>query len=230
MEDPSIQGPLPPTLPKAVLRTYARARDILVGAKVPYGLGGGFAVGCYGHRRPTKDMDFFLPPEHAESALEALHARGFSVKQSDPNWLYQAWLGDARVDLIFRIHTSRGRYPVDLEMIKRGRPCSIGGESFHVLSPEDLIIMKILVQHENRADWWDALTILRNPHLQINWQGVLRYAPLDSVKFLSFLLFVLSLHPSESLIPRWVLEEAWTAAARELALSAPASPDRPASL
>ena len=190
---------------------FVNARNILEGLEVPYLVGGGIAVGQYDHQRPTKDMDFFIPREYAEEAIEELHQNGFMIKRSDPEWLYQSWCGDTLVDLIFSINVSRAKLPIDQEMIARGNDCEVYGEPFRVISPEDLVIIKILVMHENRPDWWDAITIIRKQRDRLDWRGVMRYAYVDMPRFLSFLLFAQSRHWSETLWPDWVLQEAWDA-------------------
>ncbi len=195
---------------------FRKGRDIIEGLGVPYIVGGGLAVGVYDHQRPTKDMDFFIEEECAEEVLESLHQAGFTIKRSDPNWLYQSWWNDTLVDLVFNINVSRARIKVDREMIERGREADIFGERFRIISPEDLVILKILVMHENRPDWWDAISIIRNPNLDLDWHGIMRYAPIDMKRFLAFLLFAQSRHWSEKLWPEWVLREAWIKVQDEL--------------
>lgn len=195
---------------------FLKGRDIIEDLGVPYIVGGGLAVGVYDHQRPTKDIDFFIEQEYAEEVLEALHQAGFTIKRSDPDWLYQSWWNDTLVDLVFSINISRQRIPIDRAMIDRGREEEIFGERFRVISPEDLVILKILVMHENRPDWWDAISIIRNPDLSLEWHDVMRYAPVDMKRFLAFLLFAQSRHWSEKLWPDWVLREAWTKVQDEL--------------
>jgi hypothetical protein len=198
------------------LPIFVRARDVLVGLSVPYILGGGIAVGLYDHQRPTKDMDFFITEECAEIAIDGLHQAGFLVKRSDPRWLYQSWYNDTMVDLVFNINVSRVQIRVDDAMIARGREMDVWGEMFRVMSPEDLVSLKVLVMHENRSDWWDAITVIRGQGEKLNWDEIMRHAPVDMPKFLAFLLFAQSRHWSEHLFPEWVLEDAWNTVAAQL--------------
>lgn len=198
------------------LPIFAKARDILVDQDVPYVIGGGIAVAQYDHQRPTKDMDFFITEDCAEIAIDGLHQAGFLIKRSDPRWLYQSWYGDTMVDLVFNVNVSRAQIHIDNEMIARGRELNIWGETFRVMSPEDLISLKVLVMHENRADWWDAITIIRGQREKLDWHEIMRYAPVEMSKFLAFLLFAQSRHWSEHLYPEWVLEEAWNTVAGQL--------------
>ena len=199
---------------------FVRARNVIEELEVPYVIGGGIAVGLYNHQRPTKNMDFFIPEECAEEVLQGLHQAGFFVKRSDPTWLYQSWCNDTLVDLVFNINVSRARIPVDEEMIARGSEKEVLGEKFRVVSPEDLVIIKILVMHENRPDWWDAISIIRSPRVSLDWRGIMRYAPVDMLRFLAFLLFAQSRHWSERLWPDWVLWEAWEKVGEQMGLPA----------
>jgi len=199
---------------------FVRARNVIEELGVPYVVGGGIAVGVYDHQRPTKNIDFFIPEECAEEALEGLHDAGFVAKRSDPRWLYQSWSNDTLVDLVFNINVSRATIPVDDEMIARGMEKDILGEKFRVISPEDLVLVKVLVMHENRADWWDAITIMRSRRVSLDWHVIMRYTRVDMPKFLAFLLFVRSRHWSERLWPDWVLREAWEKVGEQLGLAA----------
>lgn len=201
---------------------FVQGRNVLEGLGVPYVVGGGIAVGRYDHQRPTKDIDFFIPQEYAEEAIDGLHQAGFLVKRSDPEWLYQSWMGDTLVDLVFNINVSRSRIAIDEEMVARGREMEISGERFRVISPEDLVIIKILVMHETRPDWWDATSIIREQRDKLDWHGIMRYATVDMPRFLSFLLFTRSRHWSEELWPEWVMREAWDAVGEQTGMSQPA--------
>ena len=203
---------------------FVRARNVIEELEVPYVVGGGIAVGLYDHQRPTKNIDFFIMEQYAEVAIEGLHEAGFIVKRSDPSWLYQSWLGDTLIDLVFNINVSRATIPVDDEMIARGAEREILGEKFRIISPEDLVIIKILVMHENRPDWWDAISIIRSPRVSLDWRGVMRYAHMDMPRFLAFLLFAQSRHWSERLWPDWVLREAWENVGEQMGLPVPAAP------
>ena len=197
---------------------FVKARNVIEELKIPYVVGGGIAVGQYNHQRPTKDMDFFIPEECAEDAIEGLQSAGFIIKRSDPRWLYQSWLNDTLVDLVFNINAGRGMIAIDNRMIDRGRDLKVHGEPFRIISPEDLIIIKILVQHENRSDWWDAITIMRSQRTKLDWQQIMRFAPIDMPKFLAFLLFVHSRHESENLFPEWVIRQAWSVVEIEMGI------------
>lgn len=195
---------------------FVRARNIIEELGVPYVVGGGLAVGVYNHQRPTKDIDFFIQEARAEEVIDALGEAGFVTKRSDPRWLYQSWHEDTLVDLVFNVNAGRGMIAIDDRILSRGIEKDIFGERFRIISPEDLVIIKILVQHENRSDWWDAITIIRSARTPLDWHAIMHYARVDMLKFLSFLLYAQSRHWSEHLYPEWVLWEAWNTVAEDL--------------
>src|SRR5512133_2029138 len=69
--------------------------------KVPYVVSGAFALQKHtGIYRDTKDLDLFLPAEHAVDALRYLAEDGFETEVCDPVWLAKAHRSDFFVDLI----------------------------------------------------------------------------------------------------------------------------------
>jgi hypothetical protein len=200
------------------LEVYVRARGTMERAGIPYMVGGGYGVACYAHRRPTKDIDFLLLPTDADRAVEALESEGFFIRRSDRRWLYQAQCAGIMVDLVFGSATHRGIVPVTREWLGYARPMAIGGETFPVAAPEGLIGQKILAQHENRPDWWDAEVILAGRRDQIDWNRILERSAIDPVKRLAFLLFLEARHSGDGWYPRDAFERTWREAAALLGI------------
>lgn len=198
------------------MAVYLRARGAMERAGIPYMVAGGYGVACYAHRRPTKDIDLLILPSDADRAIEALDAEGFFVRRSDRRWLYQAQWAGIMVDLVFGSATHRGIVPVTREWFDYARPMAIGRETFPVAAPEELIGQKILAQHENRPDWWDAEMILAGQRGQVGWDRILARTTIDPVKRLAFLLFLEARHAGEGWYPRDALERTWREAAAVL--------------
>ena len=95
---------------------------------------------------------------------------------------------------------------------------AIGTETFSVAAPEELIGQKILAQHENRSDWWDAEMILARWHDQVDWDRIEARTSIDPVKRLAFLLFIESRHSSAGWYPQSTLERTWREAAAMLGI------------
>src|SRR5205809_58340 len=78
-----------------VMRTLDRAR-------VPYLVGGGYAMSLYtGIPRNTKDLDLFLRPADSKRALGALAHAGFRTEYFYPFWIAKALSGEMFVDILY---------------------------------------------------------------------------------------------------------------------------------
>ena len=200
------------------MEVYVCARNAIEHAGIPYMVAGGYGVACYAHRRPTKDIDLLILPADAERAITALETERFFIRRSDPRWLYQAQCDGIMVDLVFGSATHRGIVPITQEWLDHARPIAIGTETFSVAAPEELIGQKILAQHENRSDWWDAEMILARWHDQVDWDRIEARTSIDPVKRLAFLLFIESRHSSAGWYPQSTLERTWREAAAMLGI------------
>ena len=70
-----------------LLESMKRAAAALRDAGVPYMLGGGLAAWARGGPPTEHDVDFFVRPEHAEQALDALVAAGMTAERPPEAWL-----------------------------------------------------------------------------------------------------------------------------------------------
>ena len=94
-----------------LLETLKRAGAALRDAEIPFALTGGLAIWAHGGPESEHDLDFFVKPEDAERALQALVDTGFRPEKPPEGWLYKAWDGDVLVDLIFETSGAAGRRP-----------------------------------------------------------------------------------------------------------------------
>ncbi|MCL4466846.1 MAG: nucleotidyltransferase [Chloroflexi bacterium] len=190
---------------KAMFDTFKEGTDALERAGVPYVVGGGVAVWAYGRRRLTKDIDLFVKPEDAASALDALSEAGFRTEMTDPIWLYKAFKRDVMVDIIFR---SKADIYLDDEALRRGEMRPIDGHAFLFMSPEDLMIRKVFAMSEERRDWYDAISIMDGLDGKIDWQYLVKRAERDPGRVLSFLLYTESEYPRDrALIPFSIVKQ-----------------------
>lgn len=185
-------------------KIFKDATDILDKGGFDYVVFGGIAVWAYGRQRFTKDIDLLLNPEEADDALLALLKNGWTTRRTDEKWLYQANKDNVQVDLIFQ---AKGDFVLTSEIIKRARKINIEGYDFKVISPEDLILIKIHALKEIRpADWYDAISVIEGIKGKLDWQYIYSKSLAFSDRVLSFLLFA----RSENLghyIPDWVIEK-----------------------
>ena len=140
------------------LRVLGEAMETLATAGIRFAVFGGFASAIYGRERTTTDVDFFIRPEDAQPALEALAAAGFDTLEYDEEWLYKAMKEGVLVDLIFM---AKGGIYMDPEMLDRARDEAFDGVPLKVLAPEDLVVMKATAHSEPTERYWhDAVSML----------------------------------------------------------------------
>ena len=121
--------------------------------KVPYAIMGGWAVRVYGLPRPTYDVDFTiaLPRERLPELYAAAVAVGFTV----PEHYASGWVDSvADMPLVkFRLYLEGRGIDADLflaesdyqnELLWRRRQHSIAGRPAWFVSPEDLILLKLI--------------------------------------------------------------------------------------
>jgi predicted nucleotidyltransferase len=155
-------------------------------AGIQFLLIGGVGSCVFGRDRGTSDIDVFVRPESAESALEALAARGFRTKREYEHWLYKGWKDDVLVDVIFR---SSRDILLDQEMLDRARVETFRGREVPVAPPEDLVVMKAVAASEDTPRYWyDAIAIIGQTELDWDYL-VARARQRGARRILSLLLF-----------------------------------------
>lgn len=170
-------------------RALSEAVAELERAEVPYLLMGGMGSATLGRPRWTHDIDFFVRPEGADAALEALAAAGFDTERRDPRWLFKGYKYGVLVDVIFR---SAGDIYLDDEMFSRSRVVDLGSCRCRLIPPEDLLVIKAVASDEHVAHhWYDALGIIGGADL--DWEYLVRRASHHGTRrVLALLLYALS--------------------------------------
>jgi predicted nucleotidyltransferase len=153
-----------------LLETLKMAAAALRDAEVPFALGGGIAIWARGGPETEHDLDFFLKPDDAERALEALAEAGFRVEKPPEGWLYKAWAGDVMVDLIF----DPSGVTVDDELLARAPETEVQAVRMPVMLPEDVLATKLLAMREHEVDYDSVLEMARTVREQIDWDALRR--------------------------------------------------------
>ena len=154
-----------------LLETLKHAAAALREADVPFVLGGGLAIWARGGPETEHDVDFFVKPEDAERALQALGSAGFRTEKPPEGWLYKGWRGDVMVDLIF---APRG-LTVDDGWLDRAEELEVHAVRMPVMLADDVLVAKLLALREHEVDYDQVLEIARTVREQIDW-GEIRQA------------------------------------------------------
>ena len=151
-----------------LLETLKRAGAALRDAEIPFALTGGLAIWAHGGPESEHDLDFFVKPEDAERALEALVDEGFRPEKPPEGWLYKAWDGDVLVDLIFETSGAA----VDDRLLRRATELEVNAVRLPVALPKDVLVTKLLALREHELDYDQLLEIARTVREQIDWDDV----------------------------------------------------------
>ncbi|MBM3290384.1 MAG: hypothetical protein FJY92_09555 [Candidatus Hydrogenedentes bacterium] len=140
-------------------------------AAIPYMVVGGQAVLRYGEPRLTRDIDVVIGREATAlgPVIEVVRRCGLHILPESP----EAFVCDTmvlpcedlashiRIDIIF------GVSGFETEAFERTRPIRIGSADVQFVSPEDLIVMKIIAGRPRDLDDVRAIA-LKNPALDLD--------------------------------------------------------------
>ena len=134
--------------------TLKRVAAILRDEEIPFALGGGLAAWARGGPETDHDVDFFVKPEDALRAQDALVEHGGMEPEQPPeDWLLKVWDGDVLVDLVFR--PSGG--PVTDAWLERADERELMAMRLPILSLEDVMSTKLLALREQEPDFGQVL-------------------------------------------------------------------------
>lgn len=140
---------------------------------IPFAVSGAFALQRHtGIWRDTKDLDLFMPAEHASAALQYLREDGFEVEVADPVWLAKARNNGFYVDLITGM--SNAVVLVDASWIERALPAEVIDTIVPVLAAEELIASKLFVTRRERFDGADIAHIFFRAGPRLDWDRLLQ--------------------------------------------------------
>lgn len=189
------------------MAVHGRALRALNEARIPYTVGGAFALRVYtGIHRDTKDLDVFLMQKDVGRALDACTRAGFRTELTDPLWLGKAIDGEFFVDFIFS--SGNGIAVVDEEWIALGRRAVVQGVPTVVAPPEEMIWSKSFVQERHRYDGADVAHLILACGKDLDWERLYRRMRDHwQVLFAHLLLFRFSYPRERDRVPHWLVEE-----------------------
>lgn len=175
---------------KSSFEVYREAVEVLEKAGIGYVVGGGIAIMAYGRTRDTKDIDLYIMDRDRDKALRALASADFEV---DPmpgvHWLCKGFKDGITVDFI--IENVGGMHTTE-ETLWHGYWTMINGVRMHIMSPEDLIVRKIMAMRSDRNDWFDCISVLSSTYEKFDWDYFMKVASVSYERALSFVTYVRS--------------------------------------
>ena len=143
-----------------LVRGLVAAHLILEEQDVEHALCGGIAANLYRDElRATTDVDIYVicPAPKVLSLARTFEGKGWTAH---PAWRGAELLRLERDDLP-RVDLLIAATDFEKEAVRRARPASISGQQIRVLSPEDLIVFKLVA---GRARDYEAVAAIINSH------------------------------------------------------------------
>lgn len=196
---------------------YRRAMDALERARVPFLVGGAFALQQYASIfRDTKDFDIFVRPSDAERALAAFAEAGFRTEMTASHWLGKARENDLYIDVIFS--SGNGVATVDDVWFDRAVEAEVLGRRVRIIPPEEMLWSKGLIMERERFDGADVIHVIRATAERLDWDHLMwRYDGHWRVLLAHLVLFGF-VYPTERWrIPARVMRDLVARLERELA-------------
>jgi hypothetical protein len=148
--------------------TFKKSAAVLKAAEIPFMLGGGLAAWARGGPETGNDLDFFVKPEDAENALDALASSGMRPERPPEDWLLKAWDGAVLIDVIF--------HPLGMEItdetLAHAEQLNVAAIWTPVMPLDDVITTKLNALNEHFLNYEGLLGIARSLREQIDWAEV----------------------------------------------------------
>ena len=134
----------------------ARISDILMPGGVQWAIAAGSAVYLYTGSRPPTDLDALVRPEDLARAAETL---GLAPETETTSWGEVTRIQIGKIEIAGRLTAKAGsnsyQYYLDSDMVSRLRRVTFHGIQVPVLSPEDVVALKAVLQRGPEHDKHD---------------------------------------------------------------------------
>jgi hypothetical protein len=206
-----ISRMVPETISQEQWSVYQRVIAGSQAAGLRFAIGGGLAVGFYtGLWRESKDIDFYVLREDAGTLQKILTEAGlvdyYDQLPYDRAWIYRSIQDKIIVDVIWSMANHKN--DVDETWIMCGPEVTIGGETFRLVPPEEMIWAKLYVLQRDRSDWPDVLNMLYAQRQKLNWRHLLDRLGEDAPLLYSVLTIFRWMCPNLAQeLPAWLWRE-----------------------
>jgi hypothetical protein len=184
---------------------YRTAMEILRDARVPFMVGGAFALERHaGISRFTKDFDVFISPSDVDRALAAFDAKGYATELTAPYWIAKVRYEDLYVDLIWS--SGNGVATVDDEWFAHALEDEILGMPALIVPAEEMIWQKAYIMERERFDGADVIHVIHAMAERLDWDHLVRrFGPHWRVLLAHLVLFGFAFPSERDRIPAPVL-------------------------
>lgn len=152
--------------------TLKRVAASLKAAHVPFALAGSYASWARGGPEPDHDVDFLVPADDIDRALQICAERGMRIERPPEDWLVKVYDETpdepVLVDLIHR--TSVGE--VDEDELSKADVLEVDSVKMPVIDATDFVRMRLHALSEHACDFGSLLPHVRALREQIDWPGM----------------------------------------------------------
>ncbi len=141
---------------------------VLKEGDAPFALAGGYALWARGGPEPDHDVDFLIAEDDAARVADALAAEGLDVVQPPEDWLFKVYVGDAMVDVLFRVNGES----VQRETFAAVDSIEVESVEMPVLDATTLMVQKLNSLEEHACDLGRVLPAARAVREQVDWEAV----------------------------------------------------------
>ncbi len=201
---------------------YRRVLDILEAGRIPYLVGGAFALERFaGIARRTKDLDLFIRPRDTGRCIRVMANAGYRSEVTQAHWLAKVHAPDeAFVDLIFS--SGNGIATVDDGWFEHAVVDHVLDREVHLCPAEELLWSKSTIMERHRYDGADVAHLLRSCADKLDWDRLLDRFGRHWRVLLSHVVMFGFVYPSErNRVPRRVVDELTRRLRAELDTPAP---------
>ena len=196
-----------PRKSRAAKTFFATALEILVASRIPFLVGGGYALKRHiGLKRPARDLDVFVDPHDTQRVLQLFGNLGYAVELTFPHWLGKIYRARRYVDVIFS--SGNGIATVDRTWFQNAVEDKVLGQIVRLCPPEEMIWSKAFVMERERYDGADVIHLILARGPDLDWCRLLMRFENYRLVLLSHLVLFLFVYPSEAgRVPAWVWDE-----------------------
>jgi hypothetical protein len=137
--------------------------------RVPFALGGGYALWVHGAPEPVHDVDLVVTEAHVPAAVDSLTAAGFRIERPPEDWLFKAYTENG--DLVDVLHRLQG-VPVDDDLVASAEEFEVLGVRIPVLRSTDIMTTKLQALSEHYCDFTALLPVVRAVREQLDWSRI----------------------------------------------------------